>query len=276
MKKNIISIILAVVFMTSMLAFAENSNTPITDKENRSIDFVTTFNIIKPDENDNFNPEAKITRGELAQIICSIFNLSMSNSSKWYDEVFKESNANVVLDELNEKEQLFSDLKPTHDYYSYIETAYGMGILHGNDKNEFLPDSFVTYEQFNKVMVGLLGYSIKAEANGGYPYGYNMVANELKLTNGIKYSGGKEISRKDMAVMIFNAIDVEVMRISAVKNDGYSYETNNGEKFINVLGLKKVVGQVTATDDTSLYGSDSLLKNTIRIENEVFNLSAKS
>ncbi len=276
MKKKIFAILITFILMSSMLVFAEANETLLTEKEQKSIDFVTTFDIIKLDDENKFNPEAKITRGELAQIICSIFNLSMSNSSTWYEEVFKESNANISLDSVTSEELLFTDLKNTHEYYSYIETAFSMGILHGNDKNEFLPDSFVTYDQFNKVMVALLGYSIKAEGYGGYPYGYNKLANELRLTSGIQYSGNKEMTRKDMAVEIFNAIDVDIMRITTISDDGYSYETNNGEKFINILGLKKVMGQITANSDTTLYGSSGLLKNTVRIGNEVFTLSEKT
>lgn len=273
MRKNIISLILATLIAISVFTFSAVAENETGTVQQKSIEFVKTFNIIKPDDNGNFNETNTVTRGELAQIICSIFSLSANNGADWYEEMFKESNANVSLDEVSAEEQLFSDLKNTHEYYPYIKTACELGILQGNGNNEFFPDRNVTYEQFNKVIVGILGYSVKAEAKGGYPYGYNFVANELKLTSGVKGSGSKEITRRDMALMIFNAIDVEVMSITSVTNDGYKYEPKNGETLLNVMGMKKLVGQLTANSVTNLYDSSELNKNTVRIGNEIFKLN---
>lgn len=273
MRKNITSLILAFFMVMSIFTFSATAEKAATSTQEKSIEFVKTFNIIKPDDNGNFNENNTVTRGELAQIICSVFNLTMNRGADWYEQIFQESNAHVSLDEVTSETQLFSDLKNTHEYYSYIKTACGLGILQGNEKNEFLPDRNVTYEQFNKVMVGILGYSVKAEAKGGYPYGYDAVARELKLTSNIKSSGSKEITRKDMAIMIFNAMDVEVMYVSSINNDGYKYEPKNGETFLDVMGLKRVTGQITANDITDLYGSQNLNINSVRIGNEIFNLS---
>ncbi len=154
MIKRIFLIFMSLSFVLTMVSFADAAeNEAVSDGSN--LKFAKAMNII----DDGFNGDDAVTRIELAKLIARIL---VGDSEPAYD------GENVFTD-VNSKDA------------PYVMTAYDAGILNGVGGGLFNPDGNVTYIQFIKSMIVLLGRNEVALAKGGYPIGYYAAAQELGL-----------------------------------------------------------------------------------------------
>jgi hypothetical protein len=80
-------------------------------------------------------PEKKLTRGEVAKILCNfIGTVPMKN------------------------DQIFSDVQVSHDYSSYIWVMNKLGIMGGIGDNKFNPDAELTIQEFAVMAMRVLEY----------------------------------------------------------------------------------------------------------------------
>mgnify|MGYP003300871223 CR=1 FL=1 len=90
----------------------------------------------------------------------------------------------------------FEDVPANHFAKDAISTAFELGIINGVDEKHFSPDAPLSYEQAVKIIVTALGYKLKAESKGGYPFGYMLIAKQLEeQADGVDY-----FCRKPMAL----------------------------------------------------------------------------
>ena len=80
------------------------------------------FTYVRPDQN--------ITRAQFVKIIVSGLNLKSDGPGK-----------------------TFKDVKPKQWYSEPIRIASDLGIIHGNTKNQFLPDQHITRAEITKIIV---------------------------------------------------------------------------------------------------------------------------
>lgn len=103
----------------------------------------------------------------------------------------------------------FSDVNRLTDSYKYIYAANAYGLVKGEPGAELRPDEFVD-ELFAKVvLVRLLGYEVTAEYKGGYPAGYIMLGERLRLTKGI-VSDGDALLLQEVYQMLCNTLEANV------------------------------------------------------------------
>ena len=79
-------------------------------------------------------------------------------------------------------DQVFTDVPAAHWAAGYVAAAADAGFLNGYGDGRFGPSSPVTYEQLVKMLLAAWGYTEQAEAAGGYPGGYEAVAETLGVT----------------------------------------------------------------------------------------------
>lgn len=135
----------------------------------------------------------------------------------------EESTSSVVKLETVEKTELVPVAKEFNDIDNYewaTESILGLadkGIINGVSENKFAPSRNVMREEFAKIIVGALdmteyeyGGNIFADANAGEWFTpYINIAADLGVANGVgggRFGVGVNISRQDMAVMIYNAL----------------------------------------------------------------------
>lgn len=98
-----------------------------------------------------------------------------------------------------------------------IHALVDKNIINGKSAGVFAPDDFVTREEFAKILViamgleneSFIGGEFKDTVENEWYYKYVYIAKEHNIINGIgggKFGIGDEISRQDMAVMIYRAI----------------------------------------------------------------------
>ncbi|MBQ6999116.1 MAG: S-layer homology domain-containing protein [Clostridia bacterium] len=155
-----------------------------------------------------------------------------------------------------------------------INVIHEAGIMNGMGDNKFMPDNNVTYIQVVKSIIDFLGYKLHAEAYGGYPAGYVVMASKFELDD-YAPSDMNMICTTDMAAVLFRqALDIPVNQYIFEKENGDGhYELND----TNYLGLYTKVyfgeGIITATYVEDTYQFSDTGYFDIRINNIPVTLS---
>ena len=228
--KKILSIILVLIQLLSFTAYANSVELSDTQKED-----LYNLGIMIGDGNGDLRLEDNITRAEATKMICIAGNI------KFPSEI---------------DETLFNDVEGRHWAYKYICAAKENEILNGDGNGNFNPEKNITNEEIVKMIICLLGYSEMAEMKGGYPAGYTSTASRLGITTGLNLKTKTPAIRKDVAIMISNALDIPIMvEKSEGEDENAVYiilDGKNGIPFSSIRGTRGM------TWDTSLKNIDKL------------------
>lgn len=210
MKKFISSLL--IMMLISSCAFASNAlyNEQIQTDLNK-------LGIMTGDQNGDLHLDENITRAETAKLICTAGGLRV------------QSDADGAV---------FPDVAADHWAYEYICAAKDAGIVNGDENGYFNPEAPVTNEEFIKMAVTLLGYEPMADARGGFPAGYKVVASQCGLTEGFVFDVNTPALRRDMAVIIWRALDTPLMMEKVKSPSGVSYAVANGKNGIPLVTLR--------------------------------------
>ncbi|MBE7025808.1 MAG: S-layer homology domain-containing protein [Ruminococcaceae bacterium] len=224
--KKIFAILLTFAMLLTMstvgtsAAFTDTEGT----KWEKAAEVLNALGIVEGKAEGEYDPEGSLTRAEMATIILRAVNM--------------QSTAPAGL--------VFSDVATNHWAYSNIAAAYQLGIINGTSATTFAPDAPVTGEQAVKMVVSALGYAVKAEAQGGYPSGYLTQASQLNLLKGVEIGGN--MSRGNMAVLLYNALDAELFLPAAYGDEVFEFETDASKTLLTYyLKAEHIVDAVSAT-----------------------------
>ena len=171
--KKIIALTLILIISTSFVVFTDDTE---TIREN-----LTKYNIITDYEIGTIN------RAEAAKIIVTMMGVG----------------------ECERTDTKFIDVPKEYWASGYINRAQEMGIINGHGDGTFKPEQKLTNEQFVKMLVVALGY--EPTVAGTYPTGYFAKATQLGITRSLDLTGTDVALRNDVAVMVYNALDVPIM-----------------------------------------------------------------
>lgn len=256
--KKVLALVLACVMVFGTVAMAGSVYPDVADDANyaEAVKTLSALNIIKGDENGNFNPDATITRAEMTKILCTMLGTG----------------------ELSATATAFTDVAADHWASGYIAYAKGLGIVDGYDATTFGPEDPVTYEQVIKLVVAALGYTPVANENGGYPTGYLYVAADKEINKGATGNGSEAAKRSVVAIIVNNAMNTPVMERTSYGSDE-AWESLDGtgtKQFKTLLTSKhstyKVEGVITNSykNDTALKDGyvDTKITKTLNIDVE--------
>ncbi len=224
--KKILTVLLCAFLLLSVFVPAMGATFSDTEgkKCETAVEVLYALGIVEGKGEGTFEPEANLTRAEMATIILRAMNMAETATGQ----------------------NIFADVPSGHWAYANIAAAYQLGIINGVSATEFMPDAVVSYEQAVKMVVAALGYTVQAEAGGGYPSGYLAKAAQLDLLRGVSVGG--EMSRGDMAILIYNALDTELFLQSSFGDDAYQFVTSEEKTLLSYyLKVTHFVGEVEAT-----------------------------
>ena len=127
-------------------------------------------------------------------------------------------------------------------------------------------DKSITIQNAVAVLLTALNYSEEAEYYGGYPNGYNKVASNNKLLDGIAGgSAGNNLTKDSMAVLLYNALDLDVLEPGGYSNGFITY-SHTDKTVMENLKIYEGKGIVTGTQYTSINGCSKAGGNEIIID----------
>lgn len=199
----------------------------------RALALCQGLGIITGREDGNVDPEAKVTRAEMAAIILRM--LAHAPTSPY--------------------QNIFTDVTSDHWAANTIQTAAAFKIINGYpEDNTFRPDNDVQYEQVAKMIVCAMNYHETAEYNGGYPNGYIKVAADLGITKNALGSTGVASERGVVIKMVYNALLADYN-----EPHGAEYGESKYQAFRSLaeysFDVKEATGVLLGTNITSLTGA---------------------
>lgn len=106
------------------VVFSEKTFNDVQNHENRkAIEELAARGIINGKTEEKYSPDESMTRAEFATIVVRALGLP------------------------EKKEKMFLDVSETDWYHTYVNTAYGYGIVNGVSETAFLPDGKITREE---------------------------------------------------------------------------------------------------------------------------------
>ncbi len=245
MLKKIFSLLVVAVFALGSVSAFAFSDTDDTDYE-QAVNVLSELDIVGGYEDKTYRPDETITRAEFAAMVVRLMDTS----------VYKIT-----------EEQVFDDVDEDHWAFEYVNAGYSIGYFSGDGNGNFNPDVKISYSEIVKTVVTILGYRPLAEAKGGYPTGYIKVANDIDLLDGLSMGADTYVTRGDVALILYNALDLPKLGQTAFGSDNVEYKEDPEHTILtDELKVDRYEGIVTANRHTGLYGTSALDKDQILID----------
>ena len=206
------------------------------------VDTLVSLGIIEGFEDGSFQPNATVTRAQMAKMIY-VLRTGKSDASAYNDD--KTS---------------FTDIG-SHWARGYIKYCQSLGIIAGKSNTIFAPNATVTAQEAAKMLLVTLGYDAnKAGLVGaGWAAKTNALADENGLLEDVNTSFTGPCPRQYAAQLIYNAIDTPtvVWRDDAYTNTNYNDDDNKtiGEKYMGLHSVEGILTSFSKEDGKSTYGA---------------------
>ncbi len=201
------------------------------------------LNIMRGYPDGDFLPYEPISRAEFTAVAMRLMNYSIPATSRSFD-----------------------DVTPDHWAYNEIEAATGLKVVNGVGDGLFKPDDVVTTTQVIKILTSVMGYGETAEIMGGYPNGYMQIATKIGLLKGVSIENGEYITRGEIALLVNNALDCDVMVLDSFGETSGATAVKGETVLTEYLGIYTSEGIVTGAGNSSLTDVvDSLKQNMVEI-----------
>ncbi len=203
------------------------------------VNLISALGVMKGFDDGTFRPDDTLTRAEAAAIMVRLLG--------------KENEA-------LQAETVFDDVSENHWASGYINVAEENKIINGMGDKTFNPDGEVTYHQFVKMLVCILGYEPVAEAHGGWIGGGYLYTGSGQVTGFMKGVPGefeKPIIRLTAARMVYNALEIEILEPDSFNYGIYGSgpcfpEYNDDKTILNYyLGYERIDGVITDCDENT-------------------------
>ncbi|SCJ71812.1 S-layer protein [uncultured Butyricicoccus sp.] len=204
------------------------------------VDTLVSLGVIEGFEDGSFQPNATVTRAQMAKMIY-VLRTGNSDASAYNDD--KTS---------------FTDIG-SHWARGYIKYCQSLGIIAGKSNTIFAPNASVTAQEAAKMLLVTLGYDpAKAGLTGtNWASKTNALADENGLLEDVNTSFTTACPRQYAAQLIYNAIDTPtvVWRDDAYTNVTLLGDDNKtvGEKYMGLNTAEGVIESVSKDDGKTTY-----------------------
>ena len=247
--KLIIAVIAATLVFQPLSYISITASAAGSTANDAVIELMTNLNIMPAESvTGKFWDDAFVKRREVASILCALLNIP----------------------EVQPEKSSFSDVAEKDWAFGYIEAVVQNGYMSGYGGARFGPDDLVTVEQLVKIFVDVAGYGPFAEQKGGYPFGYMLIASELRLLARVTAGASGFARRIDVANIIYNTMNADTpVLVSAGAIDRYT--TYKNRTFLSEsLDIYRYEGIVNKTNLTSLNKETGIAKGLVQIGGGVY------
>ena len=250
--KRALSLALAAIMLIGMMVVSASavSYNDLTDKDQivnkDAVSMLVSLGIIEGKPDGSYGPTENVDRAQMAKMLSVIMNKGVDNSA-----LYQSVNSGLT------------DI-PSHWAKGHINYCYTTGIIAGRGNGKFDPDAGVTGSEAAKMLLVAAGYDPAIEGLTGtdWEINTNALASKLGIFRNFKGSVAEPLSRDNAALLIYNALDVEM--IESYTNNGYAMAYSDARTILSSMyGVYKVEGVVVGNKWAELdkTDSDSALKD---------------
>lgn len=160
--------------------------------------------------------------------------------------------------------------KSVTDYDVAYKELYDRGCFYW----EKMPN-YVSLDDALYTFVRVTGYAGEAEYSGGYPTGYMSAAQNHDLLKNFQAKDVDKITRGELAILAFNALNAPVNAISGQENGNFVFKEGDSI-LLSRFNIEKKRGIVTASGITTLYGSSDLNEGYVEVDRFRYETSDES
>ena len=219
----------------------------VTSKENEeAIEVLKTVGIMVGDENGKFNPEAKVTRNEMAVVMCNLLDYTVAS--------YKGTSP-------------FTDVPAWAE--PYVAACYTNGITSGYDAKTYGGSDTVTTGQAALMLLKALGYfQYNADFGSDWLVETTKNGSTAGLFDGVDTGAKEALTRNDVAQMVLNALEADLVKAEKNGSDvqvgdivisggkaTYDSRTGTDSKYAKIDNTK-VDGKYTIQLGEDLYDGD--------------------
>ena len=285
--KRALSLALAAIMLVGMMVVSASaaSYNNLTDKDEivnkDAVSMLVSLGIIEGKPDGSYGPTENVDRAQMAKMLSVIMNKGVDNSA-----LYQSVNSGLV--DVN-----------TNWAKGHINYCYTTGIIAGRGNGKFDPSATVTALEAAKMLLVAVGYDPAIEGFEGADWAINVSvrADEQGIFEGFTKDLSAPLNRDDAALLIYNALDVEMIQSYTTNNYPIVY-SDHRTILSDKYGVIKVEGVVTANewaildDDTDtalqegktrIYNPDGILSTTgntavaqdssANVKTQVFNVS---
>ena len=250
--KRALSLALAAIMLVGMMVVSASaaSYNDLTDKDQivnkDAVSMLVTLGVIEGKPDGSYAPTEGVDRAQMAKMISVIMNQGVDNGALY-------ENSPSGLTDIS-----------SHWAKGHINYCYTTGIIAGRGNGKFDPDAGVTGSEAAKMLLVAAGYDPAIEGLTGtdWEINTNALASKLGIFRNFKGSVAEPLSRDNAALLIYNALDVEM--IESYTNNGYAMAYSDARTILSSMyGVYKVEGVVVGNKWAELdkTDSDSALKD---------------
>ncbi len=231
--KSALAFILTIFILCSN-SFAAEYTSEIADYTEAFEDYslLAAIGITEEAEYEDIDFEKEISRADFAEMIVKALN--------------------CIPDDASNIENIFSDVEFDNEKAPYIAEAYKRGLISGYGDGRFNPNDIIKENEAVKIVVCALGYEPIAEAKKGYYYGYNNIAQSLKLFPGASISSDKLVL-KNACKLIYKMLITNTNEVTGIST-GITYSPSGKPLLASEFGIYEVEGILNALNGANIYG----------------------
>ena len=264
--KRALSLALAAIMLIGMMVVSASaaSYNDLTDKDQivnkDAVSMLVSLGIIEGKPDGSYAPTENVDRAQMAKMLSVIMNKGVDNSALY-------QSVNSGLTDIT-----------SHWAKGHINYCYTTGIIAGRGTGTFDPSATVTALEAAKMLLVAVGYDPAIEGFEGADWAINVSvrADEQGIFEGFTKDLSAPLNRDDAALLIYNALDVEMIQSYTTNNYPIVY-SDHRTILSDKYGVIKVEGVVTANewaildDDTDtalqegktrIYNPDGILSTT--------------
>ena len=251
--KKILALVLALMMVVSVMVVASAASfndyddvDEIDSDYAEAVEVLTNMGVFRGFDG-GFQPDTKVTRAEVATLVYRILTADVNDKDVG----------------LYEDYNYFTDVNAANWFAGYVNYAANGKYVVGVGEDRYDPQGNVTGYQLLVIMLRAIGYGKNGEFEGTSQWTINAAttAEQLGITDGLKTNLNKELTREEVAYVLFKAIQVDKVEYTTA----FGYQNAFGETTIGYdeFGLEKTAGEITAVnrkDNTTTLGSTEVIK----------------
>ena len=197
--KKFLALVLALVMTMSLvtIAGAEDYTDAADMNYAEAVEVMSAVGVVGGYADGSFNPQAGLTRGAAAKIICNM--------------ILGPTTAEALV----ANEAPFADVAVDNVFAGYIAYCANEGIISGYADGTFKPAAPLTGYAFMKMLLGALGYDADVEGYVGSNWSIQVAkkALYLGLDDGLvgAFSGAKALTREEACLYAFNTMNTKMV-----------------------------------------------------------------
>ena len=246
--KRALSLALASVMVMGLMVVGTGASyADVSSEQNQeAIEVLKAVDIMVGDDKGNFNPEAKVTRNEMAVVMCNLLDYTVAS--------YKGTSPFTDVPEWAEP---------------YVAACYTNGITSGYDAKTYGGSDTVTTGQAALMLLKALGYfQYSADFGSDWLVETTKNGSTAGLFDGVATGAKEALTRNDVAQMVLNALEADLVKAEKNGSDvhvgdvvisggkaTYDARTGTDSKYAKIDNTK-VDGKYTIQLGEDLYDGD--------------------